>query len=632
MGAVRVEVNFVEDAEKAAVRIVDLAGPKLRLAVPVAIGKPNHLLNALYRLVESDKQLSLEIFTGLTLLRPRLPSGLELRYGGPIIEAVFKDYPELGYANAMRDGQLPGNIKVHEFFLQAGAWLNNPTMQQEFVSLGYSAVASHLRRLEINVFAQLVAPDPAGGGKFSLSSNPDIALDMTGYIESARKSGKPIAVAGEINANLPFMPGEAEVDPGAFDVLLAQPEPHFPLLALPREAVPLANYASALRIATLIKDGGTLQIGIGAFADAVTQALILRHTRNADFKAMLASLGMSADAATETEPFQAGLYACSEMLVDGFLALKRAGVLKRRVPVFNRDGLPTGAEALVHAGFFFGHKDLYETLRQMPRSELELIRMTGISFPNTLFGQEALKRSQRAHARFVNSGMIATLLGSVSSDQLADGRVVSGVGGQHDFAVMGQELEGARSIIAIRATRKAAGRTTSNIVWQYANATLPRHLRDVIVTEYGIADLRGANDRETISAMLAIADQDFQPGLRQQAIRAGKLPRSWRPSEDAARNTAATIEAALGPFRQRGLLPVFPFGTELSDVEQNLVEPLEKLKSAGPLGLARLAGLGLLRAANADNEASALERLGLAKAVGFKTKLMQALVLGALRD
>jgi len=625
------EADVIEDASKAATRIVDLVGKQLRLAVPVGIGKPNHLLNALYRLVEADKRLSLDIFSGLTLLRPRLRPGLEQRFGAPIVDELFKDYPELSHANALRDGRLPSNVKVHEFFLQAGAWLNSAPMQQQFVSLGYAAVASHLKRTGINVFAQLVAPGPDGGDKVSLSCNTDIALEMTGHVAALRAAGQPVVVAGELNANLPYMPGDAEVECAGFDVLLDQPEPHFPLLAAPREAVPLAYYAAALLVVTHIKDGGTLQIGIGSFADALTKALILRHTRNADFLAMLGSLAVPLAGDAETGPFELGLYACSEMLVDGFIALKRAGILKRKVPIFEADGRMTGALALIHAGFFFGHKDLYDALRAMPRAELDEIRMTGIGFPNTLFGHEALKRAQRPHARFVNSGMIATLLGAVSSDQLADGRVVSGVGGQHDFAVMAQELDGARSIIAIRAVRKVSGRSSSNIVWSYANATLPRHLRDIVVTEYGIADLRGANDRDTIAAMIGIADSSFQPGLRQEAIRAGKLPRDWRLADTAVNNTPARIETALARFRQQGLLPMFPFGTDFSEVEQRLVEPLERLKAAGPLRLAQFAAYGVMASRESPGEGPALARLGLARPKRLADRLQRALVLGAMR-
>ena len=626
------QANLIDDPDKAARRIVEIVGKEVRLAAPVAIGKPNHILNALYRLAEADKSLSLEIFSGLTLMRPRLKGDLERRFGGPIIEAMFKDHPDLEHMQALRAGVLPANIKVHEFFLQAGAWLNNQPMQQDFVSLGYAAVAGHLRRTGINVFAQLVAPDPAGGGKLSLSSNPDIALEMTGYVAGLRAAGQPVVVAGEVNSNLPYMPGEAEVEPEGFDVLLNQAGPHFPLLAVPRDPVPLESFAAALHVATLIKDGGTLQIGIGSFADALTHALILRHSRNADFKAMLASLGTRLAAGAETGSFERGLYACSEMLVDGFIALKRAGILKRRVSVIGRDGQPTGAQALIHAGFFFGHKDLYEALRTMPRAELDEIRMVAIGFPNTLFGHEALKRGQRPDARFINSGMVATLLGAISSDQLADGRVVSGVGGQHDFAMMAQELDGARSVIAIRATRRAGGRTSSNVVWAYANTTLPRHLRDIIVTEYGIADLRGRNDNDTIAAMLAVADSAFQPGLRQEAVRAGKLRRDWQLEPSASGNTPARIKAALEPYRRLGLLPVFPFGTELSTVEQALVEPLERLKAAGPLGLVKFAIKGLTGAHEVAGEGPALDRLELAKPLGLKSNLLRAVVLGALRS
>ena len=130
-------------------------------------------------------------------------------------------------------------------------------------------------------------------------------------------------------------------------------------------------------------------------------------------------------------------------------------------------------------------------LRELPAEVLDLIAMTGIAFTNTVTGEEATKREQRHDARFVNTAMVATLLGAVSSDQLEDGRVISGAGGQHDLVAMAHALDGARSIIGLRSTRRQNRRTVSNIVWRYANATVPRQLRDIVVTEYGIADLRG---------------------------------------------------------------------------------------------------------------------------------------------
>ena len=133
--------------------------------------------------------------------------------------------------------------------------------------------------------------------------------------------------------------------------------------------------------------------------------------------------------------------------------------------------MPDGRGAILHAGFFVGNHAFYRELRDMPRAELEEIAMTAISFTNTLHGDADLKRAQRPHARFVNTAMVATLLGAVSSDQLEDGRVVSGPGGQHDLVAMAHELDGARSIIAVRSTRRQNRKTVSNIVWRYANAT-----------------------------------------------------------------------------------------------------------------------------------------------------------------
>ena len=137
---------------------------------------------------------------------------------------------------------------------------------------------------EPQLFARRRAPDarrdqrPGAAGRaasatpaprVSLSSNTDVTLDLKPYVAERRAAGLPIAIAGEINANLPYMPGEAEVERADFDMLLEPEAPHYDLFAPPKEPVSLADYAMALHAATLIKDGGTLQIGIGSFSDAL---------------------------------------------------------------------------------------------------------------------------------------------------------------------------------------------------------------------------------------------------------------------------------------------------------------------------------------------------------------------------
>src|SRR5262245_65380421 len=195
---------LTHDADRCAEAIVDRVGHELRLAVPISIGKPILLIDALYRLAEADRRVQLTIFTGLTLARPRPRSSLERRFAKPLLDRLLADCREPLYAAALREDRLPPNIRINEFFLLAGASLSNKTTQRTYISLNYSHVASHLERVDTNVFAQLVAARP-GGSRVSLSSNTDVTLDMLPYI-SQRRQQKPTVLAAEINANLPYMP------------------------------------------------------------------------------------------------------------------------------------------------------------------------------------------------------------------------------------------------------------------------------------------------------------------------------------------------------------------------------------------------------------------------------------------
>jgi len=183
----------------------------------------------------------------------------------------------------------------------------------------------------------------------------------------------------------------------------------------------------------------------------------------------------------------------------------------------------------------------------------------------------------------------------------------------------------------VRSTRRQNRKTVPNIVWRYANATLPRSLRDIIVTEYGIADLKGKSDRDTIAEMLGVADSAFQPRLIQDAQRVGKLERSFAVPLHAAANTARRIEDALAPARRDGLLPVFPLGSDMTEVEQALVGPLQMLKSTDYLGLLRAAFAGMSSSPSAPEQA-ALDRLQLAHPASLADHAYRLLVLGALRS
>src|SRR4030095_1747717 len=183
-----------------------------------------------------------------------------------------------------------------------------------------------------------------------------------------------------------------------------------------------------------------------------------------------------------------------------------------------------------------------------------------------------------------------TLRGGVASDVLPDGRVLSGVGGQHDFICMAHALEGARSIIMLPSTRGSGAALESNLVWSHAHCTIPPHLRDVVVTEYGIADLRGRTDGEVPDALLRIADSRFQDSLLQEGRSRGRVPKDYVIPEAFRNNLPAGVQRALGPGRD--LTPKHPLGTPLTPPEVALSEVLESLsaRSAGWMGRVRLLG------------------------------------------
>ena len=225
--------------------------------------------------------------------------------------------------------------------------------------------------------------------------------------------------------------------------------------------------------------------------------------------------------------------------------------------------------------------------------------------------------------------MMATLTGAVVSDGLADGSVVSGVGGQYNFVAQAFALPGARSVITLNATRGIGKKTQSNIVWNYPHTTIPRHLRDVIVTEYGVADLRGKSDMDVIAAMLNVADSRFQPALMKQAKAARKLPVDYEIPAAFRDNTPERIERALKPAKDAGAIPPFPLGTDFDEVELRLLPILGRLQKAAaiPADAARLALAGLF--AGKGVAAEALRRLDLEHPKTLEARLYALLVKGA---
>ncbi|HEV7358368.1 MAG TPA: acetyl-CoA hydrolase/transferase C-terminal domain-containing protein [Steroidobacteraceae bacterium] len=715
----RIFDDVAECVENTLVRV----GSHIVLALPLGVGKPNPLANEFYRRARRDPALTLKIFTALSLRAPQWHGELERRFLEPLAARLFGACVPLDYVTDLHGEGVPGNVQIVEFFLDPGALLKVEHSQRHYVSSNYTHVARDVAGQGVNVIAQLVAKRSIDGRpEYSLGSNPDVTVDLLEYLAPQRQAGREVVVLGEVNRQMPFMFGPAAVGAETFDSIVEHARYEYDLFAPPNQRLSTVDYAIGLYGARLVRDGGTLQIGIGELGDAVVYGLQLRHQQNAEFREVLSGLkaqerfGPVLDSIGDTSPFEAGLYGCTEMFVDGFLDLYRSGVLRRRVfddlrmqrllnsgaiserideqflaamaqegfadpfsgaeftllqeaGVFRREcryshgriengegqsaaasfatpnarrdllALCTGRQltggALLHAAFFLGPRGFYAALRDLPETERRQFSMCGVSFVNQLDGRDqALKIAQRQHGRFLNSTMMVTLLGSAVSDGLADGRVVSGVGGQYNFVAMAHSLPGARSILTLRSTRGKNSQLASNIRWNYANSTIPRHLRDVVVTEYGVADLRGLSDQDVIAALLDITDSRFQDGLKREAQAAGKLRRDYQIADRHRNNMPRALEERFILARARGLFSEFPFGTDFTGEEIVLAKALSNIKDKVSGGWPRVKALVSAAASRGIPAGTRqyLERMSLLAPKSRQEWLWQRLLVQELRD
>ncbi|WP_100640038.1 acetyl-CoA hydrolase/transferase C-terminal domain-containing protein [Marinobacter salexigens] len=715
----------LNSTERCVDEVIRLVGKDITLGLPLGLGKPVRLVNALYQRAKDDPEINLHIFTALSLLAPGGKSSLEKRFMGPFLERLYGSIPELQYARDLSRNCLPANVQVSEFFFKAGSYLNNRSQQRHYVSTNYTHAVRDLVDLGVNVVAQMVAPGELhdAPGMVSLSCNPDLSLDLLPLLKEREAAGSPVAVVGEINRQMPWFGRDAAISEDEFDMVFEHQASEHPLFSAPQMAISPADHLIGFYASTLLKDGGTLQVGIGSLGAALVHSTILRHKNNAAWRAVYDYLKVAenfplAEKEGGTGTFEKGLYGCSEMMVDGFLYLMEAGVLRREVydhadlqilinngeieervslatlDVLHREGLIdspmrardvawlrrhgilrdavefkggrlrigdhslnadlgdsearaaieelvlgerlTGGIAM-HGGFYVGPQQFYQSLRELTDEDRNRICMTSVNFINHLydhpFGNQRLKAAQRIHSRFINTAIMYTLSGAAISDGLEDGRVLSGVGGQYNFVSMAHELPGARSVIALRSNRKVSGKAVSNIVFNYGHCTIPRHLRDVVITEYGIADLRGQPDEQVYLRLIRIADSRFQQDLLNQAQRAGKVDSRFRLPASWLNNTPDAITKAFAGAGDKDWFPAFPFGRDFTDQELVLGKALKRLKAETATRRGKLSTL--LQALRAKDENGRydelLQRMGLREPSGLREKLDQRLVIHGLQ-
>ncbi len=321
------------------------------------------------------------------------------------------------------------------------------------------------------------APDADGWCSLSLHAGGTVAALKAAGADPAR------LLVVEASEGFPRTHGYGEEFPHALhvdeiDVLVRSTDKP---LALPGGGGDPSDVDRAIaeHAVAFIEDGATLQTGIGSIPSAI--ATLLAEGPGGNY----------------------GLH--SEMFTDGCMRLHRAG------KVANRKGLYDGVSVTT---FSFGSEELYTWLDR--NDEVAFLPVDIVNAPEVI--------AQNAKMVTINGALAVDIQGQVVADTI-DGNQFSGIGGAEDF-VSGPGLSlAARSLICLPSTAMVRGEMRSRIVpWFGPGAviTTPRHQVDVIITEYGAAELEGKTVHQRGEALAAVAHPDFRDELLAAALRASK--------------------------------------------------------------------------------------------------------------
>lgn len=328
----------------------------------------------------------------------------------------------------------------------------------DFTPCCFSEVPGLFREyLPVDVAIIIVTP-PDKDGYCSLG----ISVDYT--LPAARCAKRVIA---QVNPQMPRTHGDTFLHVSEIDAFVEIDEPVLEL-AIPK--IGEVEKAIGENCAKLIRDGDTLQLGIGAIPDAVL--LFLKEKKD---------LGIH-----------------SEMISDGVVELIEAGVITNK-----RKTLHPGKTVVT---FLMGTKRLYDYADDNPS-----LYMCGVDYVNDPF-----VIAQNDNLVSINSCIQVDLQGQVAAESAGLSQI-SGIGGQTDFVRGARRSKGGRSIMAIGSTAKRG--TVSKIVPfldEGAAVTTSRTDVDYVVTEYGIAALRGKSLRQRASALIGIAHPNFREELKEE--------------------------------------------------------------------------------------------------------------------
>ncbi|HEY9076651.1 MAG TPA: acetyl-CoA hydrolase/transferase C-terminal domain-containing protein [Anaerolineaceae bacterium] len=369
----------------------------------------------------------------------------------------------------VQDPSMNGHFFIENWFYGAPDRKVHPQGRMSYIpnNLHQAATAKlYAAKNHVNVFWGTATP-PDSRGYMSLS----LGLVMEKQLIEAADM-----VVLEINENLPWTLGDTQIHLSEVDYIV---ENHTPVTELPPTPPSETEQAIGGFIASLIEDGSTLQLGIGGIPNAIASFLTDRR-----------DLGIH-----------------TEMFTDGMVDLYEAGVVTNRRKTLWK-GKMVGAFAL-------GTRRLYDFMHNNLGVEFQQGRVTN---DPVVIGRNYKMIS-------INTALQVDIFGQVCSQSIGY-RHFSGTGGQLDTHRGAQLSAGGRGIIALRSTAKeGAISTIVPVLSEGAEVTIPSQEIDTVVTEFGVAELRGLTVRDRAAALIKIAHPNFRDWLRSEIERMGIVPR-----------------------------------------------------------------------------------------------------------
>jgi acyl-CoA hydrolase len=364
------------------------------------------------------------------------------------------------------DPETADHVRHMAFFFGGASRAGRQQGSIDFIPCSFSDIPVMIQRGQIpaDVVFSMASPMDEKGF-FSLSLGPDYTMAAV---------AKARAIVLEVNPNVPFAYGNCQVHVSQVSALVESSEP---VLEVGLPKIGPVQQAIGKYVADMIDDGSTLQIGYGGIPDAVVMQLAGKH-----------DLGIH-----------------TEMIGDGILTLIESGAITNR----KKNYLP----GKMVATFALGSKKLYQFMERNPALEMHPADFTNDPY---LAGQNDKLVS-------INATLQIDLLGQCGSESLGP-LPYSGSGGQVDFVRAANRSRDGKSFIVLPAT--ARDDTLTRIVPTLTpgtHVTTGKNDINYVVTEFGVAQLRGKSAKQRAQEMIAIAHPDFRAELTEGARRLNLL-------------------------------------------------------------------------------------------------------------